>query len=86
MSLSLIPNPNVGSFVINGKVQNATATDAQMEVTDILGKPVFTDVVKVDNGTINKSIQLGANIPSGDYLLKIINKDGSQVIKFTISK
>jgi len=85
MSLMLMPNPNNGAFTISGNVSKGTAKQATIEVLDLIGKTILTETVNIDNGVIFKDVKIG-NIAPGEYLVRVTNSDGSQVIRFTVEK
>ncbi|PZF73700.1 right-handed parallel beta-helix repeat-containing protein [Taibaiella soli] len=80
---SLYPNPNDGSFTIKGVAEGlGTVT---LEVYNMLGQNVYNEEVPVDNGQLNKKLNLEKSLPSGNYFLKI-NGVGTTVIRFTINR
>jgi len=86
-SLSIIPNPNNGDFTISGTLQHAVnGSEVKIEVTDLLGKTIYTDVASIKNSTINKNISLRSNIPNGVYIIRVKNDDATQVLQFTLDR
>lgn len=86
-NLSVIPNPNSGSFTISGTLQNVSSTsEARIEVLDMVGKTIYKDVAPVDNGSIKKDIILGSDIANGVYLIKVINESNTKVLRFTLER
>ncbi len=86
-TLTVIPNPSKGTLTISGELQyGGTATSAKIEIVDMLGKTVYTDVATLQNGTIDKTITLGSAIPNGIYLVKVRNDDASEVVRFTLER
>jgi len=85
--LKVLPNPNTGSFQVAGTLPgNATATEAQIEIVNLLGQVVYKDLASVNYGIVNKDISLGDQIANGVYMLKIRNGDASQVIQFVLNR
>ena len=85
--LSVIPNPNKGSFTLSGTVANASnLKDIDFEVVDMLGQVMYKDVAKIDNGEINKNITLGDNIANGVYLIRIKGEGENRTIRFTLDR
>jgi hypothetical protein len=86
-ALSLLPNPNKGTFTLSGQfVGVAGKTEVKIEVVDMLGKTIYKENITLENGSINKDITLGDNIPNGVYLVRIKNENVNQVIRFTIDR
>ncbi len=86
-SLEVIPNPNTGTFTLLGTTPvKATSQEVRVEMLDILGKAVFTDVIQVENGHLSKKFTLSDNIANGIYLVKIKSEGGNQVVRFTLDR
>ncbi len=85
--LTIVPNPNNGTFTLKGSVPGiTTTTQATLEIIDILGKTILTDIVQLENGSINKTITLGNDITNGVYMVRF-NADGNiKVLKFTLDR
>ena len=83
--LSLFPNPNTGSFTLSGTVSAGQDKEVTLEVTDMLGRTVYTGTTMPQNGTIKAEITLG-NEAAGSYLLRVNTESGSQAFHFVISK
>lgn len=79
IDVALFPNPNNGSFTLQGKLNN-TNDDIQLSVLNSVGQVVFNTNVQSNNGNINEQVQLPANTPSGIYTLTI-NIDGQSYYK-----
>ena len=85
--LSVTPNPNNGMFTLSGSLPGLqTAKEVRIEVIDMLGKTLFTEVVAPENGGINKKFNMGDNVANGVYFLKVKTEDQSQVIRFTLER
>jgi len=85
--ITVLPNPNSGTFSIKGTIANGkTASQASIEVLDMLGKTVVSDVATITNGNIDKTITLGENIANGVYMVRIKTGDASQVIRVSIDR
>ena len=86
-NFTLIPNPNRGTFTIQGTLADVAPTaEVNFEVLDILGKTIITDVATIENGSINKTITLADNIANGMYMLRIKADGTNKVIKFTLDR
>ena len=83
-SFSLFPNPSNGSFTLSGDA--ATGNAIGLEVTDMLGRGVYTGEVVPVNGKVNELIHLDGSLPAGAYLLRLSSVGGSQVFHFVINR
>ena len=79
--LQLYPNPNDGTFTLSGMDRNDEAT---IEVTDMLGRVVYTKKQACINQ--NSPISLDASLPNGNYTLRIQSDKGVQVVRFVLDK
>ena len=86
-SLMVVPNPNDGTFVLTGTMDNSSGSNyASLEIVDILGKVVYKDVAVITNGNINQSITLSKQLPNGLYFIKVKNDDDNKVIRFVLTR
>ena len=69
--INVIPNPNKGEFVISGTLGAATDQDVQIEITDMLGRRIYTDNTLAAGGRINKQVILPGNIANGSYVMNV---------------
>ncbi len=85
--LTVLPNPNSGSFTIVGTIGTIdNAKEATVEVIDILGKTVYSDVAPIPDNGINKTIILDNSIPGGVYFIRIVCNNSSQSLRVTINR
>lgn len=81
--LQLYPNPNDGSFTLSASGIN---NEAEIEVTDMLGRIVYANKVASTNGYLNIPISLDKSLPYGNYTLKLHSEMGVQVVKLVVDK
>jgi uncharacterized protein YjdB len=79
--LMLFPNPNSGVFTL-GATEHV-ASDVTVEVTDLLGRVVYRNVVPVHNERISENIGMG-DIAPGAYLLQVISGADRRRIQFVV--
>lgn len=82
--LSLYPNPNSGRFTVKGILSDKTAHRLRLGVYNTIGQQIYEETVSVTNGVLAHEVYLPANLPAGNYFLKL-NDGGSAVLRFTIS-
>ncbi|MBS1688189.1 MAG: SBBP repeat-containing protein [Bacteroidetes bacterium] len=83
---SLYPNPNNGNFTVKASFNGAQPKDATIEVVNVIGQVVYHTVAEVQNGAIEKNLQLGAELPNGMYILRLVANDNSSILHFSINK
>ena len=84
--LSLFPNPNTGSFTLSGPISSNSGKDVTLEVTDMLGRTIYTGKTAPQNGTLKADIKLDNEIAAGTYLLRVYTESGIQTFHFVIGK
>jgi Secretion system C-terminal sorting domain len=85
-TIQLVPNPNKGLFVVKGSLASQVDQEVTFDVTDMVGKVVYTAKSSTHNGEINETIQLGANIANGMYLLTMHTDAGTQVFHVVVEQ
>ncbi len=73
VELSIIPNPNNGSFEI--RITSATNKTYQLKLFNLSGQLLFNEEMTVRNGQNSKRVNLN-NIEKGVYFLSVIGDDG----------
>ncbi len=71
ITVSIFPNPTNGTFVVTG-----ANLQSQIEIYNTLGEKVYSAAITKAKNDINISSQ-----PGGIYFLKIIEQDGSIIVK-----
>ena len=83
-NIDLFPNPNSGSFSIQGDMRNTDITGVTFQVYNLLGQLILADNATVQNTKLNKSFEINS-IPDGVYLMNITGDEGqSKIIRFTV--
>lgn len=81
-TLSLFPNPNDGNFTL--KFDFTTQKDVTIEVMDVRGRIVFSDI---ENNIMSYNKQIGlVDAESGMYIVRIITTEGVVTEKVTIQR
>jgi len=84
--LSLFPNPNTGNFILSGTLSSTSGKDVTLEITDMVGRTVYTGKTTPQNGTLKADINLGNDIATGTYLLRVYTESGTQTFHFVVGK
>ncbi len=84
--LSLVPNPNNGSFVITGTTGQNSNEKLAIRVTNIIGQEVYKAELSSNSGRINEQVNLSENLASGTYLVTVYNTTSNVVFKIIINK
>ena len=81
--LSLLPNPNNGTFMLRGTV--STVNEVNYEVTDVLGRTILSGKTTPQKGIIEQQINIG-DVASGTYLLQVKTDTGNETFHFVVGK
>src|SRR6185312_7357173 len=60
--ISLYPNPNNGSFIIKGSIRNTASDKVSVEILNMVGQVIYSNIVSLQNGTIDSRINLNNDI------------------------
>ena len=82
--ISVIPNPNNGSFIIKGTIGAINDAEVTIELTDVLGQVVYKDKIIAKGGKINKQVSLGSAIANGMYILNVRSDSEHKVFHVVI--
>ena len=89
VAIRLIPNPNKGVFTVKGDLGLPIAIgneEVTMEVTNMLGQVLYSNKTVVENGKIDRQIELGNNLANGMYILNIRSGSQNSVFHFAVEK
>lgn len=77
IAMNVVPNPSNGEFAIN--LNEATAGDYQMTITDIAGNLLKKEVIAVNGST---SVSVSLDVPAGIYFVNLNdgNKSATQKV------
>lgn len=85
-NVRLLPNPNNGSFNLEGFVSDLDVRKADVEITNMLGQVIYKSSLPVQNGSIDAYIQLSNNLANGMYMLRISTGDDNKTFRFVIGR
>jgi hypothetical protein len=81
-NLSVVPNPNNGSFALVGSAVDAE--EISIQVTDVMGKVVYSDNIILQGGLINKYVRLNQESARGLYFVKVHSRNESKILPVLI--
>ena len=82
LAMSVYPNPSQGNFFVN--VIDVEGGQADIMVTDILGKVVVQQQRFLPSGTTNFELKMDQNIPSGIYSLTVVANNRAGTVKIIL--
>ena len=85
VNCTIYPNPNAGSFALTGTWLEGD-DEATIEIIDLLGQVVYKKAINITNSKIDEQVQIGGNIASGMYMLRINSTNAHKAIRFSISQ
>ncbi len=82
----ITPNPNSGDFTIAGSVNNTIGNGISIELTNMLGRTVYSSIAKLQNGKLNEQIHLDVSIANGIYLLTLRSGSESKMFHVAVTR
>ena len=86
MQVSLLPNPNHGTFAVKGTQGTSADAAITMEITNMLGQVVYSAAGTATGGVINETIKLNNNLANGMYILNVRCGSKSTALHFVMEK
>jgi hypothetical protein len=80
-SLKLYPNPSNGQFIIELNLVDKINASAEIQLIDLNGKTVQIENSEVNNGTLQKTINISSALARGIYLVRITAGDKEYTAK-----
>ena len=84
--IHLFPNPNSGTFTLKGNWSISDNTNADVEITDMLGQVVYKGTVATRQGQMNEQIAPATTLASGVYLLNLHRGMENKVFHFVVEQ
>ena len=82
----LVPNPNKGSFTIEGSLKDHSQNNVSIIITDMLGQTIYKQIAEVHSGSLNVPVTLDNRIADGMYLVTITSGDDHVVCHVVINR
>ena len=83
--LMVMPNPNSGSFLLQGTLAEAVDEEVHVDITDMLGQTVYSGTVQAQAGKLSERITLSTQA-NGMYLLSIHSQHAQAVFHFVVNR
>jgi len=85
-NISILPNPNKGTFSVKGTVGSVADEAVTLEVTDLLGQVIYHGHVIAEAGRINETITLSSTLANGMYILNVQSGTVHNTFHFVIEQ
>jgi len=84
--LTIVPNPNNGTFTIKGSLGTTNDAEVSLEISDLLGQVIYKDNIIARDGLINEQINLSGALANGMYILSIHSASENKVFHIVIGQ
>ena len=84
--LSLFPNPTNGALTIKIALTNEEDVEAKIEVLNLLGQIIISEKETLDEGKLQKEIQLRDAAAVGMYMVKVTMGNQVYTSQFNFQK
>ena len=84
--MEIAPNPNNGTFTINGSLGTSNDEVLSLEITDLTGRVVYQHKITALNGSIYETIQLNNTITDGIYILNLRSEMVNRVYRIVVRR
>ena len=85
-SVSILPNPNKGTFTVKGTLGSNNDEEVTIEVTDLLGQVIYKNKVTALSGKLNETITLSNTLANGIYILSVESDTQHKTLHFVIEQ
>lgn len=84
--ISVVPNPNKGTFTIRGSLGSPDDQEVTIEITDMLGRVVHSELASAPGGRLNTNVSLAKTLANGMYLLNLRSDSGNNVFHIVVEQ
>jgi len=74
-TIKLHPNPTSGRFMLELRIAERNSLKAQIQLIDMIGRTVYSENTSINNGMLQKQINLSSNLAHGIYVVRIMVND-----------
>ena len=86
MDVSVVPNPNNGTFNVKGIMSTTQDVEVTLEVTDVLGQVIYNNTVTAEGGRVNETISLSGTLANGMYMVNVHTATEQKVCHFVVGR
>ena len=86
MDVSVVPNPNTGTFTVKGIMGTKQDAEVTLEVTDVLGQVIYNSKVTAEGGKVNETISLSGTLANGMYMMNVHTATEHKVFHFVVER
>ena len=86
VDVALYPNPNEGQFTIDLNSYDLSSSAISVDVYNVLGQVVYSELLTLNEGKLNNLIQLPSSVEDGLYNVRIKKGDYETFTKIVVSK
>lgn len=70
-TIGVYPNPNQGNFQLDLQISDMTTLEVRIEVMNMLGQTVLTQISNMSDGHFNDNVMLPEGTSSGNYIIRV---------------
>jgi len=85
-TFAIYPNPNNGTFTIEGSPATGDETNTILTITDLSGRVIYNNKIATTNGVILEQLSLGNYLKDGIYLVNISSGSAHSVFHVMVNK
>ncbi len=85
-NISVMPNPNTGTFTIRGSLISNEDQELTLEITNVVGQVIYSSKVTALKGVINELIKLNSTVANGMYLVSLKSDTEKIVLHIVITQ
>ena len=86
MDLSVVPNPNKGTFTVTGIMGTTQDVGVAFQIIDVLGQVIYSARGVALGGKVSETISLNSALANGIYMLDVRSGNDHKVFHFVIEK
>ena len=84
--ITVLPNPNKGTFLVQGALNLGADEEVSIEITDVLGNTVYKNKTTTTNGNLSATISFSNMPANGMYILTLHSGNIKMIMRFEIER
>jgi hypothetical protein len=85
-NVSVYPNPNNGTFSVNGTFGQGVDKEVSLEITNVLGQVIYRNAIIANKGNIDQLVSLDRSLANGMYMLTLRSGSEKAVFHFVVQQ